>query len=1316
MFVFLFFFIIVRLPVGHTLDYANTLYVSSNCNDTLCCTQSSTPCCSLSWIVNHCLQNDTEVIFKDETYDLKETITIIGYDKIALKSSGQVTVIKCESDTGLSFIDSCNIIIENMEFTNCGTLQNSTSHDHDDDDSEVMFKQTYVAIYFQFCFNIDLILVKVTKSSGIGVVILASGGNNSIQNSRFTGNVPKATTHNGGGGLQIEFPYCSPKDQTVCNVMLDSEYNSNAVYNIIDCTFEGNIALPYMEPSYYQFLAPMGKYHSSIGHGGALALHFCKASNIVVTINGTIIDNNQAYYGAGISCNFEEHSINNTLLISGSSAGDNSSCIISNNRGIYHDDYPSKLYGSGGGLRVLFWFSYLANHSRNSLYVTKCHFRSNEAHFGGATLIKASPETTQIDPTNFVLFSDCEWTFNGGIVGGVVFISAFNESVKRGALLMPIFEGCTIRNNHGTFAVDHLPIAFKRSIDFIHNNNMSSSSAVLTVDNSVVEFRENCQANFTNNKASYGGALSLFGHAFLRVFKNTSFLFWKNYAKRDGGAIHQSITTIEVVRNGPCFIQYYDRTIPPNEWNTSFIFESNQENIRTANPECNSIILGSVVPCIWKGYVYKEWQSPDVLLHAICKEWKSFFRFRSTGCNLNCINGSTADCDYCTQHIHTLPNQLNSTKSSLVVTPGQPAELGIKILDDFGTNIFNQSVLNVWTANHTVMNLSIDTFYLTGDTLTMYGDSSENYSDHAQLYIDTLPPRPLFIPITITFRPCPPGFIQRHRDENVSATCECKSGFHGNVMCNGADVALLRNGYWIGKLDEDDSEYVVGYTSYFTTSTDFSATMLLKHNYSDSALNDLICGPLNRKGILCGRCKDGYIPPIHGYTLNKCIKKCDSKEGYSWIPVLLYNLLPVTIFLIVVLIFNVSATSGAMNFFVFFAQVITQSFSTDASGSIEIPEGLKVLSYLYNTLYSLWRLDIEFPQEHTCFYNLQAPAPLIFLIYYGQALYTIVFIGIFLLFVRLHDHGVQPFYSCGKWLYEKLRHFRRPLTVQRSVIHALATFLVLSFTKITAASFILLASSELRNHDGEIVKFVPLYYGDSSDAEYGGFIIVALVFLTIFVILPMVLLLFLPTKTTVGRLVCDNVFKLCCINPQNTKLQEFLQVFQGTFKDGSGSDNEINCQKFAGLYLLLRFLIFMLAAYLPTAWFLLGQQFLVTLAIVMIAIFQPYRKRIYNVIDILAFFMLSTINLITIFHEIQSALQNGISPILLAIQYFLVFLPLLIMTAFIFWKTMDYCCGSKIKQMKHSLLWKHRAGTTTDNEFLAFIADTGERQRENRYG
>ena len=77
------------------------------------------------------------------------------------------------------------ILLSSSEFKNCGTLQNSTSHDFND--SRILFKQTHVAMYFQFCLNIEL---RVTSSRGIGVVILASGGTNSIQNSMFFGNGP----------------------------------------------------------------------------------------------------------------------------------------------------------------------------------------------------------------------------------------------------------------------------------------------------------------------------------------------------------------------------------------------------------------------------------------------------------------------------------------------------------------------------------------------------------------------------------------------------------------------------------------------------------------------------------------------------------------------------------------------------------------------------------------------------------------------------------------------------------------------------------------------------------------------------------------------------------------------------------------------------------------------------------------------------------------------------------------------------------------------------------------------------------------------
>ena len=38
-----------------------------------------------------------------------------------------------------------------------------------------------------------------------------------------------------------------------------------------------------------------------------------------------------------------------------------------------------------------------------------------------------------------------------------------------------------------------------------------------------------------------------------------------------------------------------------------------------------------------------------------------------------------------------------------------------------------------------------------------------------------------------------------------------------------------------------------------------------------SSLNEIMCGPLNREGLLCSKCKDGYGIALYSYTL-KCSK------------------------------------------------------------------------------------------------------------------------------------------------------------------------------------------------------------------------------------------------------------------------------------------------------------------------------------------------------------------------------------------------------------------------------------------------------------
>ena len=41
-----------------------------------------------------------------------------------------------------------------------------------------------------------------------------------------------------------------------------------------------------------------------------------------------------------------------------------------------------------------------------------------------------------------------------------------------------------------------------------------------------------------------------------------------------------------------------------------------------------------------------------------------------------------------------------------------------------------------------------------------------------------------------------------------------------------------------------------------------------------SLLNEFMCGPLNREGTLCGKCKDAYGTALYSYTL-KCSKCWD---------------------------------------------------------------------------------------------------------------------------------------------------------------------------------------------------------------------------------------------------------------------------------------------------------------------------------------------------------------------------------------------------------------------------------------------------------
>ena len=576
--------------------------------------------------------------------------------------------------------------------------------------------------------------------------------------------------------------------------------------------------------------------------------------------------------------------------------------------------------------------------------------------------------------------------------------------------------------------------------------------------------------------------------------------------------------------------------------------------------------------------------------------------------------------------------------------------------------------------------------------------------------------------VALTVDQCPPGKIPVDGNK-----CKCgQMGFQGIVKCGEDGIPTLQRGYWIGKKPSNDNnnnnnsnndsdEYVVGYIPYVYNGN-YSLIELNFSSFNESELNELICGPLNRKGILCGSCKEGFTPPMSFMSLRKCTQCKRNKKYYGWIPPFLLHTVPITVFFVVVLIFNISATSGSMNSFVFFAQVIATGFSVYASGDVPIgsePRQSYLVSISY-AVYSIWQLEIFFPGF--CHYDPLSTRTVL-LLFYLDAIYPLILIAVFLIIVKLHDHGVNPFYRAGKWVYGKVRRFRQSWTVERTVIHALATFLVLSFTKITAVSFMIIAPAKLIDRKGTIFRVVPWYYGDSTYSASWPYILVAVLFLTTTVIFPTLLLLVLPARTRLGKFIFGKIFKIFRINQYGGRLEMFLQTFQDSFKDGSGSDDEINCQIFAGLYLLLRFIIFMLNAFLLFPNFnivyLLSQQILCTIAIVMFAIFRPYRKNIHNYLDIGAFSLLATIYTITIYHSYINLQDEKISPVLLAIQYSLVYVPLISLILVISWTILRSCCGKYYGNSR--LSGQLRRLTTTDEDFVQFARTASMRDRESRY-
>ena len=387
----------------------------------------------------------------------------------------------------------------------------------------------------------------------------------------------------------------------------------------------------------------------------------------------------------------------------------------------------------------------------------------------------------------------------------------------------------------------------------------------------------------------------------------------------------------------------------------------------------------------------------------------------------------------------------------------------------------------------------------------------------------------------------------------------------------------------------------------------------LPDNISD--LNDYMCGPMNRKGILCEDCIEGFSVSMTSLG-HKCSNCTDAWYG---IPIYLaIELVPVTAFYLLILVFQIHLTSSPMTSFIFYSQTVMYAIAIDRPPPLEkvVPQYDK--SFLFNLnlfLYGPWNLDflryILPPFCVTSGLSLKHTA----ILGYVSTLYPLFLIFLTWISIELHGRNVRPIVHLFAPFRKCLGSLKQNWGEKRDIIDLFSALFLFSYSKLMYQASLFLTNAKVTHiniHGDWSLKYILVY---DSNTTYGSsrYIIIAVVsilILFVFNILPALVLVLYPFKIFRSFLSKCRLDTLC--------LSAFMDKFHGCYRNGLNGGKDM--RSFAGVYFFLRFLPFI---YYPCKLYQIPFSFgsyliLIFLpATLLIAIARPYKESYMNVFDIL---------------------------------------------------------------------------------------------------
>ena len=383
--------------------------------------------------------------------------------------------------------------------------------------------------------------------------------------------------------------------------------------------------------------------------------------------------------------------------------------------------------------------------------------------------------------------------------------------------------------------------------------------------------------------------------------------------------------------------------------------------------------------------------------------------------------------------------------------------------------------------------------------------------------------------------------------------------------------------------------------------------------YNELFLNNSMCDDLNRSrhSHLCSSCKEGHGVAI--YSGSWYCSPC-TLGGYAWLLYITLETVPVTVFFLVVVFFNVRATSPPMTGFILFNQILV----TILHNQIFLVPLLKTFpnaKYVLNiglTLSGFWNLDFfRDIIPHFCvtphLINFDMIAYRLFF-----SIYPFLLLVILVVCIKLYNRGIKPIVWLWKLIVQYLARRRRSFNSNASLVDSMATFILLSYFNIASIVTYYLQWIHVHIMCGYSYSYMTFFIRPDGKNKLLHRIPIILVAVMVLV-LPPILLITYPSK----------VFRKClvCTRLNNWQpLHMFVEKFQGDYKDGT--QGTYDYRFLSGINLVFRIVLVITlqsSNNLSSDFYFMSTLVLLFFIALFFALVRPYKKKYMNILESLLF-------------------------------------------------------------------------------------------------